>query len=357
MSLAVRRASLTRDRPLMLDLFQRHFGDNHERRFEWSWMLNPAGVGWTWLIYERGSDSAVGTTSLFPRQIYADGKQVRAGQVMFFAVDEGHRSLGPAVMLQRATFGPVDSGELDFCYDCPPHDEGMSTFFRLGMRPNCEMVRYALPLRSDEHFEKWLGKSLWAKPLIATTNLLLGMRVAQRRTRGLEISLFEQRFGDEFSHLDRKVSTSGVIRASRSAEILNWRLWDAPYHRRASQNGNIGRYRTPIARRAGELLAFIVLLRETESRVLIVDLFGDQLAEAGISLLEATIEVCRKENAQCLYAYCVPDSELSRLLEGTGFRRRERTARVVAYEKPYGRNGRHLAPGIRWAFSQVELFI
>src|SRR5271165_1912224 len=95
--------------------------------------------------------------SLFPRKMYVDGKPMVAGQVMHFVVDASHRSLGPAVLLQRATFDPVNSGALDFCYDCPPHDQGMSTFVRLGMRSNCEVIRYALLLRSDEYLAKRIG--------------------------------------------------------------------------------------------------------------------------------------------------------------------------------------------------------
>jgi len=356
MSLAIRRASLAEDRQQMLELFERCFGgNNYDRRFDWHWTLNPAGMGWTWLIYEPGNHRVVGTTTVFPRLMYVDGNQVTAGQVMFFAVDAGHRSLGPAVMLQRATFGPVDSGDLAFCYDCPPHDEGMSTFDRIGMRPNCEMVRYALPLRSDEFFERRLGKRAWTKPLVVTANMLFEMRGRKRQISGLEICEFDERFGDEFSHLDRMVSKSGAIRANRSAEILNWRFRDDPACTEHLRDANKLRYQTLVARRGGELVAFIIFEWESNSRVLIVDLFGSRLADVGLSLLEATTEVCRSQSAQCLNVYCVPDSELSGLLRRTGFRQRERTARVVAYDGSNGRKGKHLTPGLSWAFSQVEL--
>lgn len=356
MSLAIRRACVTEDRQRMLELFQRYWGgDNYRRRFDWFWMLNPAGVGWTWLIYERSNERVVGTTTLFPRLMCVDGRQLRAGQVMFFGLDASHRSLGPAVMLQRATFEPVDSGELAFCYDCPPHDQGMSTFVRIGMCPNCEMVRYAFPLRSDEYFEKRLGKRPWAKPLITTTNLFLGMRKPRRPAPGLEISLFDESFGDEFSHLDRIVSRTGVVRANRSAELLNYRFREDPEPTRRVKNGKKDRYRTLVARRAGELVAFLVFLWDSESRVSIKDLFGSRLADAAGPLLEAMIEVCRSERAQCVDACAVPDSEFSRILMQHGFRPRERAARVVAYENPNGQTSKHLAPDLRWAFSQVEL--
>jgi len=356
MGLAIRRASLTEDREQMLNLFHEYFGgDNYGLRFDWNWTLNPAGTGWTWLAYERSNQRVVGTTSLFPRLMYVDGKKVTAGQVGFFGVDAGHRSLGPAVMLQRTTFEPVDSSDFAFCYDCPPHDKGMSTFDRIGMRPNCEMLRYAFPLRSDEYFEKKLGQRPWAKPLIATTNLLLGMRMAKRGRPGLEISLFDERFGDEFSHLDSMVSRHGEIRAVRSAEILNWRFRKDPEPTLRMKNGNRDGYRVLVARRAGELAAFVVFLWESNSRVVITDIFGSQLVDVGAPLLEATLDVCRREHAQCVFAYSVPGSELSRILRQFGFRQRERAARVVAYEKPNGRDGKHLEPSLSWEFSQVEL--
>src|ERR1700756_4236584 len=79
------------------------------------------------------------------------------GQVGDFAVSASHRTLGPAVLLQRATFDPVNNGELAFGYDCLPHQAGMSTLPRLGIRPNCKVHRYAFPLRVDAPFRKRLG--------------------------------------------------------------------------------------------------------------------------------------------------------------------------------------------------------
>lgn len=362
MSLAIRRASLTEDRQQMVDLFVRNFDNDapeeaYKRGFDWHWTLNPAGPGRTWLIYERSSNRVVGTTSVFPRIIHVDGKQVTAGQVMCFAVEASHRSLGPAVLLQRATLEPVDSGEFAFCYDCPPHDEGMSTFVRMGMQANCEIVRYALPLRSDEWLENKLGTGIWTKPVVAATNMFFAMRMARRPAPGLEISLFNGRFGDEFSHLDRMVSSSGMIRAGRSKEFLNWRYKDNPSQNETLADGTVTDFRTLVARRGGELVAFIVFLTESRSRVRILDLFGSELARAGRGLLEAMIEICRREQAQSLYGNAAPESELGVLLKSAGFRPRERNARVVAYEKPGGKNGKGLLPGLHWAFGQVELFL
>jgi hypothetical protein len=345
-SLAVRRVSLISDRAEMLDLWNRNFGAGQEMRFDWRHLRNPVGEAWAWFVYDQNNGTAVATTSVFPRRMFVAGKSVICGQVGGFAVEASHRSLGPAVLLQRTTFEPADSGQVAFVYDCPPHDRGMSTFARLGIRPNCEMTRYALPLRSNEFIERKVGSGPWTKPIVATANLLLRMRQVKRQASRLEIAEFGAKFGDEFSYLDRLVSSAGVIRASRTSEILNWRYREDP----ASEA------RVLTARRAGELVGFLVLL-VSECKAYILDLFGLELAPTGAALLDAAVEVCRRENLFSLHGSCSEQSELRSLLMRAGFRPRERDERVVAYEKPGDKGAPLLNPGVRWAFSRAEVIV
>jgi hypothetical protein len=344
MNIALRPASLIDDREQMLELLERNFPGlttNFRLRHEG----NPAGPGWSWVLYDRQSGAIGAMTSVFPRRMYLDGRPILCGQVGEFVVDVTYRSLGPAVMLQRATFQPVDSGELTLCYDCPPHDRGMATFVRLGMRPSCDVTRYALPLRSDEVFEKRLGKGAWTKPLIASANLLLSLRKRNHRNAGLEISRFDGIFGDEFSELDKKVSSSGTLRANRSADLLNWR-----YHKNPEL-----RIEMLVARRKGELLAFLACGVFNDNRAVVYDLFGLELQEVGLALLYAAIEMCRRENVVCLQGYCSDTSALKPLFEAAGFRARERAARVVAYTRSEDQAGRFLNSSLPWRLGQAEV--
>ena len=347
MSLAVRRASLIDDRQEMLDILERHFGSSQKERFAWRHTENPAGESWAWFMYERDTNATVAMASVFPRHLYIDGKVRVCGQVGEFAVESTHRSLGPAVLMQRTTFEPVNSGALAMCYDCPPHDQGMSTFVRLGMPASCRVIRYALPLRSDEFLQKRLGRGLWTQLFVRPANLLLKMRRARRGSPGLEICIHDGRFTEEHSRLDQLVSTSGVVRACRSAEYLNWRFKDDPF---------TGGYRLLEARRAGELVAFAIFFIH-EGVASVIDLFGIHLRENGISLLEAVIDECRKENVSSLHGFSSESSELSALFESAGFSPREGLARVVAYEKPNGHGSKLLTSGLRWAFSQNETLL
>jgi hypothetical protein len=344
MGIAVRPVSLTEDRREMLELLSRNLPDLPQIGFDWRYMQNPVGMARSWFIYQQGETNAVAMASVIPRKMYVDGKEMVAGQVMHFVVDPGYRSLGPALMLQRATFEAVNSGELDFCYDCPPHNSGMSTFVRLGMRPSCELTRYARLLRSDEYFAKRIGNTFWARPLVAATNAFLHTRSSRSAMHGLEIHPYEGFFGEEFSLLDRQVSTAGVVRHRRSMEDLNYRY-------RANPECE---HRVLVARRGGELLAFVVFVVESNGIASLVELFGRELSQVGPLLLDAVIGICRHENISAVCAYCADSSELQSALRASGFRPREKTARVVVYAKPDSTACPLFGNGIRWSFSRVE---
>jgi len=346
MSLAIRPASLSDDEQQLIDVLERNIPGRQRDPFQWRHQNNPVGPGWSWVICERKNDGIVAMVSVFPRRMLVGGKETVSGQVGEFVVDSAYRSLGPALLLQRATFEAVERGALAFCYDCPPHDEGMSTFVRLGMNPNCEVVRYVLPLRSDRYLGKKLGSGSWTKPLVGIANLLLSARIAYRRPSGIEVREFDGVFDEEFSRLDNLVPSADAIRTSRSAEILNWR------HRKNPS----WKPRILVARRAGELLAFLAFI-VFEGRSSIVDIFGRELSHAGVALLEAVVDLSRREGFDCVESYWSTGNAFDAVYRKVGFRQRERAVRVVAYQQQGDQTGKLLNCGLRWDFGQAEVMV
>jgi len=354
MSVAVRQVS-SGDKDELLEVLERNLGTSQLARFEWRHRDNPAGNAWSWFVYDRSSASTVGMASVFPRRMRLRGEIILAGQVGDFVIDATHRSLGPAVLLQRATFQPVDSGQIAFCYDCPPHDRGMSTFVRLNMRPNCDVVRHVFLLRSDDYFERKLGRRLWTTPIASAANLVLRMRRPQCRNPELEISDFHGRFGEEFSELDARIPSTDTVRGSRSAADLNWRYRDDPLMTR--DNGSSG-YRVLVARRAGEMVALLVFCVQDGGVVSIVDLFGRDLPQTGPPLLAAVVEIARRENMRAVHCYSSRTVPLASLFADLGFRPRERAMRVVAYAKAGEAAAEALtSPALKWDFAQVETLV
>jgi GNAT superfamily N-acetyltransferase len=291
----------------------------HGRRFKWIYRDNPLGPAWSWFACDSSSGRVVGVASVFPRAMWIGPRVSLCGQVGDFAIDPSHRSLGPALMLQRATFGPVDHGLLSLCYDCPPHERGMSTFRRLGMTASTTMTRYARLLRTDRQLSRLLGNERlagWITPL--ANPLLRFMDMGRPRPAGLEVSLHEGQFGDEFSDLDRRAGARGIIRGRRAAEDLNWRYRTDPLHA----------YVVLTARRRGELVGFVVLA-VTERDAVIVDLFGVLIPADADALLYAAVDHMRPTQTETVHALVSGASEAAAALRRAGFRRRGHGPYVV----------------------------
>ena len=316
----------------------------HERRFKWLYRDNPDGPAWSWFAVQGTPNQVIGVTSVFPRAMWVGAELQICGQVGDFAVSPSHRSLGPALLLQRATFDPVDHGELAFCYDCPPHQAGMSTFRRLGIRPNCKVHRYALPLRVDAQLRKRLGAAS-ALPAAAGNLLLRLNRLSARepRARSVEVSVHRAAFGEEFSKLDAMVKRPNAIRGRRSAAHLIWRYREDP----------LQQYEVLTARRRGDLIGFAVLRTNSEV-VTIVDLFGTELDDAAFSLLTA-IEKRFERSHQTVDVFLSEGNELIPYFLKMRFRLRSEAAQVVAYAKPHSETLGFLQASPVWAFSQAEI--
>jgi hypothetical protein len=346
MIIKTRSVNFDSDKEILLGILERNLKElPHTRRFNWLYRNNPAGHAWSWFAYEHETKKIVGVASVFPRALWI-GREIKlCGQVGDFAIEATHRTLGPALMLQRATFEPVNRGILALCYDCPPHDQGMSTFRRLGIPANCQMQRYARLLKTDRQLAKYLSSGKVLISVAVLGNLLLDLWTLRRhRVKGLEISFHPHRFDEEFSRLDEQVGGGDGIRSRRKAEDLNWRYREDPLHQ----------YSVLTARRGGELQAFVVF-SISDQDAYIIDLFGFVSPEVGLQLLEAVVEYLKKESIQALYAIISQESSLFPIFQKAHFYYRSKAANVVAYAQPNNLVQTLLSKQPKWSFNYVDI--
>jgi hypothetical protein len=346
MSVVVRPADLAEDRAALLAVLERNLPDlAHAKRFEWLYRDNPAGQAWAWLAVDGATGRVVGAASLIPRMVWIDGTAARCGQVADFAIDASHRSLGPAVALQRATLQPVAEGRLAFCYDCPPHARGMAPFRRLGLDTSVELRRYVRPLRADAALARRLPLPALARTVAPVANLLL-----RARPRGiapdpaLRVSAHEGPFGSEFSALDALARDAGTIRNRRAAEDLSWRFHRDP----------LDHYRALAARAGGALVGYAIY-RSGGAAAALVDLFAPGHPAAGRQLLAAVLAEVRRGPAQVVHAVAPASGPLRRLLAAAGFRDRGGAARVVAYAAGDGAARALVGRPESWAFQRADI--
>jgi hypothetical protein len=332
MSVTVRAVDLDTEHEELLAVLERNLTDlPHARRFKWIYRDNPLGPAWSWFACAGATGRVVGVASVFRRAMWLGRRMMVCGQVGDFAIDAGHRSLGPAVMLQRATFEPVDRGSLTLCYDCPPHDRGMSTFRRIGMEASASLARHAKLLRANRKIEGRIGEGAVARALAPVGNALIWLRDGDvPRPNGLEI--------------DERVRSRDVIRGRRSAEDLNWRYRDNPLHE----------FGTLAARRRGELIGFVILSGAGRDATL-VDLFGDFHPGDALGLLDAAADEARVAGAETLHATVSDDSHLVVDLGRAGFSRREAGPHVVAYTAPGSEDRAQLDRPLTWDLTHQDI--
>ena len=322
MAVVVRPVDLVGERQTLIDFLGKHLtAVDHRKRFDWLYRGNPVGTAWAWFVIEQQTKEIVGAASLFPRAVWVGKDVKRCGQVGDFAIDAKYRSLGPALLLQRATFQPVQQGHLEFCYDCPPHALGMSTFKRIGLNVSCPMVSYVRLIRADRQVIRFLGDGVIGRAASSIANAMLALRISRRREeKGVEIAVHAGLFGDEFSDLDRRTRHDVPIRGRRAAKDLNWRYQMDP----------LTEYQVLTARRRGEIEAYLVFIRRADDAY-VIDLFTGTSTEIAVGLLHAAAESARAQRAQTLRMFVGAHAPARACLNRAGLVYRTDAMNVVAY--------------------------
>jgi hypothetical protein len=239
-----------------------------------------------------------------------------------FAVDVAYRSLGPAIHLQRATFIPVDAGELAFCYDCPPHERGMATFHRLGLRAACRVERFSKPLRVERLLRTRIPV---AAPLRSMTSALLNAALRIRdfslaSRSDISVSTHTGTFEPEFTEMDQRIAkVSDPVRNRRYGPDLEWRFRQDP----------LWECEVMTARRGGRLIGFVAYAPEGD-RAHLVDLSATSALVAQV-LFRAVTRRARKEGRSAIDSLAVPTSSMPASLRRAGFFQRETAASIVPY--------------------------
>jgi hypothetical protein len=150
------RADLDRDRDAILALWARNLSSSDDAgrlaKFTWQYQVNVAGPGRCWLMVHRPSGQVVGTAGLGLREVFYHGKSLKAGLALDFAVDEPHRFLKPALLLQRSVLESLRDG-VDFIYGLP-NKKALPIFIRLGYKGPFSLLRMVKILKTSKYLDK-----------------------------------------------------------------------------------------------------------------------------------------------------------------------------------------------------------
>lgn len=217
-----------RDRDKLLAIWRGSLGDEARMaaKYPWFYLHDPSAPPLLKLLRHERDDVWAGACSIGHRLMVRRGREIRAGLLVDFAVHAGHRTLGPALALQRAmSVSAQEHFELVYGF---PNRKAIAIFKRLGWRRITDMVRYTRVLRHDTYLGRHLP-GIAARP--AAMIIDTGHRLRDILRRGPYQSLvatWNDRVDPRMDRLWNQAHRDDALVSVRDTAWLRWRFDDCP---------------------------------------------------------------------------------------------------------------------------------
>lgn len=217
-----------RDRDAVIAVWRGNLGREArlEAKYDWFYLACPWGPPALRLLRHQPSGAVVGAAAAGARRMIRGGRELRAGVLVDMAVATEHRSLGPAITLQKAMIAASEE-RFDLLYGFP-NPKAAAVFKRVGYERLGELVRYARVLRYRHHLHRMMPRAA-ALPLGVLLDGASRARqaIAARRSRDLRAEWADAataEMDELWSRSDHGEETIAV----RDATMLRWRFDAAP---------------------------------------------------------------------------------------------------------------------------------
>lgn len=199
-------------------------------RYNWFYLNNPQGLAKLGFATYDPDETTIGCIGIGARKFYLDGTEVSAGVLVDFVVSPKHRSVFPALLLQRD--GRASAlASMAAVYGLPG-PKAVAVCKRLETHVSFELPRYVRVVRSAQYLERLAPRWLVA-PFAALIDMLdrsaIGLQLLSVSLRGKWVESFDSRFDRLWDRIDK----SAICLGDRKSEFLHWRYKQQPdraYH-------------------------------------------------------------------------------------------------------------------------------
>jgi GNAT superfamily N-acetyltransferase len=317
-SIVIREGDIQADGEVIAKTLRAHLTPLADRaRYDWLYKRNPHGAVRVWLaIDEKGE--VIGSAAAFPRALDMSQRKTFGWVFGDFCVSDKHRSLGPAVALQRALLQAADAGGVPVSYDFP--STAMTAVYkRLKMQPAAQMIRMAKLLRVNRKVGEHVRNETLANAISSVGNIFLSAISSRPKfRRGIKVSLLESSCGPEFDLLDERSTGRYGLCVQRSSDYLNWRYLENPYKK----------HQLMTAKRDESLLGFVVFSQNGQGGE-IVDVFGEDDELVIGRLISEVVELFRRSGVITVSAELIGSHPWTEVFKKLGFYPRESKPFIV----------------------------
>lgn len=318
--LDVQLSHLGRDREGIVSLWSRTLPTACPERFEWLYSEGPSRA---WVLRDS-QGQIVGSSGLMARTVRMSSAWIPCGQAIDLCVDESHRTLGPALSLQRALTASMLQNRLAAIYAVPSPD-AVPVLKRIGYRPLGTMDRWAKPLRTARRLQPKVKSKHLASIAGACVDRWFQWTSRERTSRlprGYTTQLLT-RFDTRFDELSEVASRSVEVIGDRGSDYLTWRFTKSP----EKQFETFGLF-DPHDRLVGYIIFFI-----EHGFVYVADLLFADLDTLG-GLIGAFLKFARKRRAETVSVVLFAPPSVTDILREFGFYRRTHARTVFLLPPP-----------------------
>jgi hypothetical protein len=220
---------VARHRDTVLSIWSGSLGqqDAMREKFDWFYQHCPFGEPLLVLLTYQPEGSHIGAAAIGPRRMLWQSQEIEAGVLVDLAVSNAHRSLGPALMLERALseFG-IARFQLIYGF---PNTKATAVFKRIGYYDKLgDMIRYAYVLRFVDYAARRLPRML-AVPAGWLLGALRNLRDVLRLTAYPQwVACWGDVDDPRIDALWQRSQKPAGLFAIRNRSFLRWRFADSP---------------------------------------------------------------------------------------------------------------------------------
>jgi hypothetical protein len=305
MTYTVCQSDLQTDRDRILDLWRDNLPQASPDRYCWLYEDGPS-AGW---LVKSDETTTVGAVGLMGRTMKVFDDLLRAGQPIDLNIDADHRTVGPALGLQRALISTVDRGEYDLLYAFP-NAASEPVQRRAGFRVLGDLGRWAKPLAVGNTLSARIRNPLARRAAATIVGPMLKLTSPEtfyRRPADIQVHVADH-FDSRFDALWETAAGQFPIVGERTSKYLTWRFGRCPD----------ARYRVLcVSNHQKELLAYLVY-RQDRTIIHIGDLFFAHPRHID-TLLAELLRLARKQKAEAVIAVYLGSQTVCRRLKHFGF--------------------------------------
>ena len=275
---------------------------------------------WCKVAIDTATKRVVGTTALFSRRLLVGGKHFRAAVAGDFAVEPSHRTLYPAIALQRAAVKACSEGKFDVLYAFP-NDISRPIQIRAGYKA-VGSLRVGVRILHSRTFLRMHNRDGWWSGATGALDWVVKHVSRESRISPLKDYLFCRlpAFDRRFDSFWARVLEQYPTVLERSSCYANWRFMECPTKEYSLF--------AAVHRQTGEIGGYVVSWSE-QGKTRISDIMA--FDEVYDSLLAALIEAERQRGSYCLTIIYLGNISLIRRLRRFGFIFRQTTSQLLVY--------------------------